>query len=120
MGYNATVVVMNDALEEIARDPEFGRKLKYAILALSLGDDPKTGRPYRETNVSAGYHTNAAVAIETHHADYAVVVSVGNNQGSVLGYAGSCDSDKEQVLRHLADKLGFSLRKKPQTRKTKR
>jgi len=32
MGYNSTIVVMNDALNAIGEDPEFGRKLEEAIL----------------------------------------------------------------------------------------
>lgn len=31
MGYNTTVVVYNDALDQIANDPEFGKKLVAAI-----------------------------------------------------------------------------------------
>lgn len=33
MGYNTTVVVLNDALDAIRDDPEFGKKLYHAILA---------------------------------------------------------------------------------------
>jgi len=32
MGYNTTVVVMNDALGSIEKDPEFGKNLVRAVL----------------------------------------------------------------------------------------
>jgi hypothetical protein len=107
MGYNTTVIVLNDALTDIANDPEFGHKLARAISRLSI--EPNVG-------VSAGYHAHAATAIETHHADGNAVVVVGGNSASVLGYTlGGThyrEEDKIRILRQLADDLGYSLRKK--------
>ena len=75
MGYNTTVVVLNDALDQIRDDPEFGQKLYDAILRVQRG---------KPVDVSAGYHCNAATVIETHHADYKVLVEVGGNYGRVV------------------------------------
>ncbi len=82
MGFNTTVVVLNDATHEIENDPKFGQKLVRAIRALAHGS---------QQDVTAGNHCNAATVIETHHADGNVLVAVGGNRGQSLegGYAGS-------------------------------
>lgn len=80
MGYNTTVVVMNDALSYIKDDPEFGARLADAISRAVMGkpvDVPAYSR-------SGGIHCNAATVIETHHANYDVMVKVGRNRGEVV------------------------------------
>ncbi len=82
MGFNATVVVMNDALQEISEDPDFGKRLAKAVAELS-------GQAiYKPVNVAAHGKTcimgNAAVVIETHHSSYDVLVKVGGNTGEVI------------------------------------
>lgn len=82
MGYNTTVVVMNDALGEIAEDTEFGKRLAAAIQQVQRGkpvDVPAYGK--------RGIHCNAAIVIETHHADHEVVVAVGGNDGRIVDRA---------------------------------
>lgn len=79
MGYNTTVVVLNDALGEIESDPEFGRKLADAI---------KRVRPGMPETVRAGHHGNAAMVVETHHASHDVTVIVGGNRGYVTTTGG--------------------------------
>lgn len=78
MGYNTTVVVLNDALGAIAEDAEFGKRLAEAINRVSRG---------KPVSVAAhgkyGIHCNAALVVETHHADYDVTVVVGGNTGRV-------------------------------------
>lgn len=114
MGWNTTVVVHNDALHDIEKDPEFGKKLSTAIL--SLGCQDKT------EDVSAGCHCNAATAIETHHADQIMAVAVGGNYGVKLGYAGQwplmkdTEASKLHMLKILASGLGYDLHKKPKRR----
>lgn len=105
MGFNSTVVVMNDALDSIANDKEFGKKLSDAILGL--------GVPGGYADVSAMSHVNAATVIETHHADFMVVVGVGGNMGVQLGPGGGYRATNEDMLRTLADSMGFDLRRKP-------
>lgn len=82
MGYNTTVVVYNDALGDIENDPEFGKNLAIAVReAWNLGRNLR-GNGYHDTvNIRAGNHANAAVVVETHHADEMVVVAVGGNMG---------------------------------------
>jgi hypothetical protein len=80
MGYNCTVVVLHDALDQIENDPEFGRKLSKAITSSQFGPD----NDHLARWVSAGNHGNAAYVVESHHADYQVLVRVGGNIGYVV------------------------------------
>jgi len=76
MGFNTTVVVMNDAVNEIERDPDFGRNLAAAIRSVGCYSKP--------VDVSAMNYCNAASVIECHHADLDVYVKVGGNYGEVV------------------------------------
>lgn len=109
MGYNSTVIVLNDALHEIRNDAEFGKKVAEAISHLSVDRKP--------IDIWAGSHCNAATVIETHHADGIKLIAVGGNCGQELGYVGGYRSTPEDMLRNLADSLGYRLVKKP-TKKT--
>ncbi len=103
MGFNTTVVVMNDALHQIEEDKEFGRKLaQAALLTYNRG----------RQDVSAGNHVNAATVIESHHADGIHLIAVGGNYGQDLGYVGGYRSTPEDMLRSLADQLGYRLVRK--------
>lgn len=108
MGYNTTVLVLNDALNDIAEDPQFGSKLMAAVnKAVCYGGG---------VDVSACGHVNAATVIETHHADSYHTVLVGGNMGHSLGYAGHYSMDlatfegKRNLLRQLAAHLGVKVR----------
>jgi len=107
MGFNTTVVVLNDALVDIERDPEFGRKLSQAVMSVRRGEP---------VDVPAMGHVNAATVIETHHADGTVLVSVGGNYGHVQayssGYSHHKPEDAERMCRDWADSLGFTLTRK--------
>lgn len=101
MGYNSTIVVLNDALHEIEKDPEFGSKVAKAIRALSVKEGP--------IDIRAGGHVNAASAVETHHADGINLIAVGGNCGTDLGYSGNYRAQPEDLLRELARKLGYQI-----------
>lgn len=111
MGWNTTVVVMNDSLDAIRRDSKFGEKLYDACLKAIDGN---------RHNVSAtpdgtqSYHVNAATVIETHHADGTAVVAVGGNYGVNLGvfYAPGLEGKDVRLLKQLADSLGYRIVKK--------
>lgn len=80
MGWNTTVVVMNDALGNIETDPEFGKRLAQAIKQVTRGEKVDVAAHGKH-----GIHCNAATVIESHHADYDVLVKVGGNTGFVVG-----------------------------------
>lgn len=114
MGYNTTVVVMNDAIDQIRNDATFGRKLAEAIL--------ENAGTYRRVDVSAGNHANAAHVVEQHHADGLVVVGVGGNLGQVIGIGGhwrldvTRPEDLKVVLGNLAARIGYRLQRMPQAK----
>lgn len=104
MGFNSTVVVLNDALHEIRNDPEFGKNLYDAVMGLSLRPDQ------RSRDIPAGYHVNAASAIETHHADQMHAILVGGNCGTDMGYAGGYrvkwPDDARSILNNVGSQHG--------------
>ena len=117
MGYNTTVIVLNDALNDIRGDPEFGAKLVAAIMATPLRShrliDASAGRHLAD--VSAGCHMNAASVIESHHADGIAIVAVGGNHATVIGHSRGThhtEEDRLNIVTELADQLGYTLRKK--------
>jgi len=106
MGYNTTIMVCNDELHQIAEDPNFGRDVARASeRAAVLGGQP----------VGIGM-TNAYV-IETHHADYEVLVKVGGNTGENITSTLRDDFFKPKLsksevvasLRKLTDTIGSAL-----------
>jgi hypothetical protein len=101
MGFNTTVVILNDVVHNIAEDPTFGQRLADAI---SSGDS------------SRHELQNGVQVIESHHADYTTVVAVGGNMGICLGTAIGCSvvDDPVAIVRSLARDLGFDLRKRPE------
>jgi hypothetical protein len=105
MGWNTTVVLLNDALHHIKQDKGFGEKLADGVSRLFVGT--------KHVDVSAGGFISAASIIETHHADGIVPVLVGNNQGLKLDVVLHAEKDHElELLRVLAEKHGFLLRRK--------
>jgi hypothetical protein len=77
MGWNTTVVILNDALHNIESDPEFGRKLADAVKrAINRRECP--------IRISAGGFSPAAVVVETHDGGSAVTVEVHGNTGRVV------------------------------------
>lgn len=78
MGFNTTVVILNDALHEIEKDKDFGKNLVDAIMRLN---DPREKTPIY---FASGNHCNPACVVETHHADFDVLIRVGGNTGEVV------------------------------------
>jgi hypothetical protein len=105
MGYNTTVVVMNDALSAIKRDPDFGASLAKACVEVIRGT---------RIDVESNGHVNAATVLESHHADHLVPVLVGGNTGYAFAdiWLPYRDSSAEALLKKLADNLGYTLVKK--------
>jgi hypothetical protein len=103
MGFNTTIVLMNDALSSIAEEPELGPRLYDAVLRLVA----KKG----SVDVPARGFCNALTVVETHHADSLVPVLVGGNMAIVLDRWSNWDSKDPELdlLRNLAVKRGFRL-----------
>jgi len=103
MGYNTTVVILNDALGDIANDPDFGRKLADAILRQS-GNRHEV---VNATSISPGgtvrRSSMAAIVVEQHHADETTLVAVGGNTAAVVhtqsGGAFLYKEDQDAILK---------------------
>jgi len=107
MGYNSVIVVMNDALHNIASDKEFGNKLSDAVSYHWVKNT--------HVDVSAKGFANAATVLGTDHSDVLVPYLIGGNSGSRIEevyLSWNDDSKEEKLLKLLAEKLGYSLRKK--------
>jgi hypothetical protein len=77
MGWNTTVVILNDAIHDIKADPEFGKNLADAVVrAVNRRDCP--------IRVGAGCFSPAAMVVETHDGGCAVTVEVYGNTGRVV------------------------------------
>ena len=76
MGYNTTILIMNDAVQYLDQDPDFGKNLKQAILEVSARG--------KSVDVPIGNHSNGCQVIETHHANQTAVITVGGNRGKVV------------------------------------
>ena len=99
MGFNTTVLILNDCLSDIEQDPDFGQKISRAVQRLSLGD---------KVDISSGHSGNAATVVETHHADGYKLILVGGNTAFDLGYVGSIrdlDPGKNEDLREILNTL---------------
>jgi hypothetical protein len=106
MGFNSTVLVLNDRLGEIERNPEeFVKEMLYAI--------QRSGVDKQE-----GFHPGQTTVMSCAHADTVTILAVGGNCATVMGRVHNgghhhTEEDQVKLLRELADKYGFSLRKKP-------
>ena len=105
MGYNTTLVIMNDALHEIEKDQNFGKAVAEAIKS-------NGGQREGRIDISSGNHCNAAHVVETHHADSTAIITVGGNLGVVRsvshGWRGT-DEEQKAWLDAWAGKLGYHL-----------
>lgn len=106
MGFNSTVVVLNDAIGYIEKDPGFGKNLCKAIAQATNG---------KQVDVVAGPHCNAATVVETHHATHYEVTAVGGNCGIRLGWTHYHNGDKVAMLKDLAWAMGYRLIKRKGT-----
>ena len=107
MGFNSTVLILNDRLSEIRREPE-------RFVEEMLNGIARSGYPVEEV----GFHPGQSTVMSCAHADTVTILAVGGNCSTILGRfhnGGAHHTEEAQVklLRELADKYGFSLRKKP-------
>lgn len=115
MGYNTTVVLLNDCLSNIEADKDLGKKLADATREWWGRSARENG--HRFVDVSAGNAVNALCVVDTHHANEIVPVLVGGNHGWPVReiYVSShvkVESMEEDLLRELARKHGYNLTKK--------
>lgn len=111
MGWNTTIVVMNDALDQIRQDPFFGANLVEAVMK-------QFGREYgKRADIASGNHANAAHVVEQHHADHTAIITVGGNLGishlQSWGWKHHEVETQVHLCRAWAERLGYRLSKMP-------
>jgi len=116
MGYNSVLLVLNDALNSIEKDPQFGMKI-------SRGISKTLCYPDEQIEIASGCCCPAATVIGCQHADMTQIVAVGGNiaieLGVLYGSKNKGPEDKVELIRQLANQYGYHLRRKP-TSKTKK
>lgn len=110
MGFNTTVLILNDTLSQIERDPEEFVK----SLCRMAGSGEATG------NSPVDFHASQSGVIQTHHADNTAVILVGGNSATVLGvrYGWKHNEPEFQIecLKWVLRDLGHEVRKMPPKR----
>lgn len=98
MGFNTALMVLNDRLDEIRNDPQFGERVSAAVMQAWRGEEKYFG---------------SFSMLPTQHADTVQIISVGFNNINLLGHAWS--DNPETILRELARQHGYRLvkRRKP-------
>lgn len=109
MGFNSVVLVLNDRLSEIERDPEkFVEEMTYGIARAGCSGQEQVD-----------FHPGQSTVVSCAHADQVQIIAVGGNCATLMGsfYNGGrhhAEESQVELLRALADKYGFHLRRKPQ------
>ena len=110
MGFNTALMICNDGMDELRRDPLAAEKLHQGIL---LAGRQRDGWGF---SVSIGNHCNPVSILPSEHADYAQLVIVGGNSirriATLGGSRARFDWDAEGVFATLADQLGYNVSKK--------
>lgn len=104
MGFNSTLVILNDRLHEISKTPDFGEQV-YNAIAEHGYNRPRYNHPVGTEVVSVD------------HADVTNVIAVGGNCATVLNknYNGGRHHSEESqlaLLKYWADEMGYTLHKK--------
>jgi len=110
MGLNSTVLILNDSFNEIEQDPK--KFVEEMLNNINQANFPREG--YEQT----GFDPGQSKVMSCAHADMVTILAVGGNHATQLGqfYNNGIHHTEEaqvQLLRGLADKYGYSLRKKP-------
>jgi hypothetical protein len=112
VGFNTTIVICNDAMHEIAKDPHFGQKVSDAASQHISAQGPQ-------------YFAYSSKIVAQHHADGVSINLVGGNTGKCIGTSrrgdGSWARGNEQeivrILREVAADYGYRLSKIPESQK---
>jgi len=106
MGYNSTVLILNDRLHEIEKDPEFGYKISQLILMNSR-------KEYPHLKSTIPYHYGCEVAAVNHADVTSVVVTGGNFSQEIFTDYRDYDLDTQEgltkLVKMMASKLGYRL-----------
>lgn len=98
MGYNTAILILNDQLNELARDSNAGKELAGAVLEASA-----TGR-------TVWMPLTGGQVLPSVHADLTQVVLIGGNR--IRCVMSSFSDEEDEILREWAAERGYELRRK--------
>lgn len=116
MGFQTTLTILNDAMNEIDADPVgWWEKTRHEIMN-------HRGNGQKPNSYGFKGYSNAFSVASFHHASVTSVIAVGGNHASILGQfhnqAHHTEEYKLELLKKMANELGYSLTKK-RTKKEK-
>ncbi len=107
MGYNTTILILNDAMGDMQENP----KEFVDNLLLAVGEH----RHDQRNDFAIGNHVNGGSVLAMSHADTINVIAVGGNYGTVLDQyynptaAHHTYEGKVMILKLLAEELGYKV-----------
>ncbi len=106
MGYNTPILVLNDTADLLRSDANAGPKILDAIL------ESHRTKTQSVTLTNGRLIASPVIVLEPKHADATRLLVVGQNSIEELAELWYCGSKPEDVLKALADKLGYRVVKK--------
>lgn len=106
MGNQTTIIIRNDAIGDIEKNPEqFTKNLLDAIQRVGAGLHPDG------VDFPCGHHANVGRVIEVHHADTTVIVASGGSTAYRLGalYGRWRWKDEQDRLQRVINQLQIDL-----------
>jgi len=111
MGFNTTVFICNDAFSAMQNDPKgFVGKIVEGTMRC---------QPDKPFEFGLGNQGNGFQVVSCEHADIVTLIAAGGNHATPLGHAfmgvrGHHTAEGQvEILRQIADRLGYRLVKKP-------
>lgn len=94
MGFNTTIVILNDGLHVIEKHPE--EFIKNLLQAMN-----EQWSSNEAVNVPCANHCNVAQVIEQHHADGTHLILTGGNYGTNVGYVGGYSHHNREDIKEM-------------------
>lgn len=110
MGYNTVAVVMNDTIDMVADDKQFGKRLYNAVLDAASSKRRVDVAAHTSTG---GIAVNAATVLSCQHADEPQIVVVKHNTGYVYQYQKTLPDHVIEDLKFVLEQHGYQISKKP-------
>ena len=105
MGFNTSLLVMNDGLDQLAKDPLAGAKIANLVSEMSF-------RPERVQYTGIGNHANLVQGIACTHADDTQLLAVGQNLGRhVNGYRFAPETQDLDLMAAFLRDHGYKVSK---------
>jgi len=121
MGYNTTILLLNDGLGQIEQDKEIGQNISDAVAAhFSNRFSTSTLAARGHIIVFSGNHGNPIAIVEQQHSSDTSIIAVGQNTAQTIAvlynepsvkYNETKEEGQERLLMALAKHLGYTVTK---------